>query len=68
MVRYLNLLRESGVGPSGQITKLTVLQAAMKMVISRLPDNRGEEETKELVVRAKVVETKLKGTSKSLRK
>ena len=26
VVRYLNLLRESGVGPSGQITELTVLQ------------------------------------------
>ena len=37
----------------------------MKIVISRLPDNKGEE-TKELVVRAKVIETKLKGMSKSL--
>ena len=62
VVRYLNHLRECGVASSGQSTKLTVLQDAM---ISRLPDNG---ETKDLVVRAKVVETKLKGISKSLQK
>ena len=38
------------------------------MVISRLPNDGGDEKTKELVVRAKVVEIKLKGIAKSLQK
>ena len=53
VVKFLNSLRESGAGPSGQITKLTKLQDSMKMLISRVPD----DETKELVIKAKVVYT-----------
>lgn len=68
VVRYLNQLREHGVGPSGQKSKLSALANAMKMVLSGLPDDGGDEETKELVVKAKVVETELKGITQSLRK
>ena len=57
-VRYLNLVREKGVGPLGW---LVTLQDDMKMVIPGLPNDGGDKETKELVMRAKVVETKLKG-------
>ena len=39
IVTYLNALRESGVGPSGQITKLTTVMDAMKMLISKVPDD-----------------------------
>ena len=68
IVDYLNKLRQCGVGPSGQVTKLTTILDATKMIVSRVPDDGGDEKTKELVVRAKVVETKIKGISKSLRK
>ena len=68
VVTYLNRLRESGVGPSGQITKLTTLMDAMKMLIARVPDDGGDEKTKDMIVRSRVVETKLKGVCKSLRK
>ena len=68
IVDYLNKLRQSGVGPSGQVTKLTTILDATKMIISRVPDDGGNEKTKELVVRAKVVETKIKEISKSLRR
>ena len=52
IVSYLNKLRQSGVGPSGQVTKLTTILDATKMIISRVPDDGGNEKTKELVVRA----------------
>ena len=68
VVTYLNALRESGVGPSGQITKLTTLMDAMKMLISKVPDDGGDQKTKEMVVQSRVVETKMKGVCKSLRK
>ena len=38
------------------------------MVVSIVPDDGGDNETKDLVVRVKVVETKIKGITKSLRK
>ena len=56
------------MGPSGQITKLTTLMDAMKMLIARVPDDGGDEKTKDMIVRSRVVETKLKGVCKSLRK
>ena len=68
MVKYSNRLRESGVGPSGQITQLSTLMDAMKMIITRIPDDGGDEQTKELVVRTKIVETRIKGMAKSLKK
>ena len=68
IVTYLNELRKSGVGPSGQVTKLTTILNALKMIVSTMPDNGIDEESKDLVVRATVVETKVKGISKSLRK
>ena len=67
IVTYLNKLRECGVGPSGQVTKLTTLGNAVRMLVSRVSDTATEEE-KDLVVRSKVVETKLKGITKTLRK
>ena len=68
IVTYLNELRKSGVGPSGQVTKLTTILNALKMIVSTMPDDGIGEESKVLVVRAKVVQTKVKGISKSLRK
>ena len=40
----------------------------MKMLISKVPDDGGDERMKYMAVRAKFVETKLKGVCKSLRK
>ena len=68
IINYLNRLRQSGVGPSGQITKLSTITNALRMVVSMVPDDGGDDETKNLVVRVKVVETKVKGITKSLRK
>ena len=68
VVKYLNELRASGVGPSGQITKLQTILNTIKMLVVAVPDDGGNEETRDLVVRAKVMETKIRGISKSLRK
>ena len=68
VVKYLNGLRNSGVGPSGQITKLQTLQNAVKMLVISVPDDGGDDQTKDMVVRSKVIETKLRGICKSLRK
>ena len=68
IVRYLNELRNGGVGPSGQVTKLQTLLNALRMLVTAVPDDGGDENTKDMVVRAKVVETKIKGITKSLRK
>ena len=58
IVTYLNKLRKIGVGPSGQVTKLTTILNALKMIVSTMPDNGIDEVKKDLVVWAKVVETK----------
>ena len=38
IIAYLNRLRESRVGPSGQLTKLTTIQNVLKMLLSRIPE------------------------------
>ena len=68
IVKFLNELRKCGVGPSGQITKLQTLLNAVKMLVMSVPDDGGDEATKDVVVKAKVIETKIKGISRSLRK
>ena len=40
----------------------------MKMMVMSVPEDRGDEATRDVVVRAKVIETRIKGISKSLRK
>ena len=50
IINYLNRLRQSGVGPSGQITKLSTITNALRMVVSMVPDDGGDDETKNLVV------------------
>jgi len=51
VILYLNKLRESKVGPSGQITKLTMLMVT-------IPKNGGDEKTKDMAVRILVIESK----------
>ena len=68
VVAYLNRLRKSRVGPYGQVTKLTTLNNALTMMVSKVPEDGGSKEEQKLVVRAKVVETKIRGLQKSLRK
>ena len=68
VIMYLNRLRTSRVGPSGQIKKLTAITSALSLVLTKLPDDGGNEEDHALVVRAKAVETKIKGIQCSLRK
>lgn len=68
IVKYLNELRKNGVGPSGQITKLTTLLNAVKMMVMSVPDDGCDADIKDMVVRAKVIEAKIKGITKSLRK
>ena len=68
IVKYLNKFRKCGVGPSGQITKLQTLTNVLRMMVISVRDDGGDGETKDLVVRVKVLETKLKGIMKSLRK
>lgn len=67
VVQYLNKLRESKVGPSGQITKLNTLSNVLKMLMSTVPEDGGDEKTKDMAVRISVVERKMKGITKSLR-
>ena len=55
IIAYLNKLRQSYVGPSGQIASINT---ALKMLVARIPDCGKMEEEKELVVRAKIIETK----------
>ena len=68
VVRYLNKLRESKVGPSGQITKLNTLCNALKMFMLTVPEDGGNEKMKDMAVRISVIESKVKGIAKSLRK
>ena len=66
VITFLNKLRQSRVGPSGQITKLTTLLNAITMAISKVPDKNVSEADERMVVRAKVVETKIRALQKSL--
>lgn len=59
VIMYLNQLRNSRVGPSGQITKLLAITSTLSMVFTKLPDNGGKEDHHALVVIAKAVETKI---------
>ena len=68
VVGYLNRLRECKVGPSGQITKLSILTNTLKMLGSRLPEDGGSEEDRAFVVRAKIIEAKIQSLQKTLRK
>ena len=54
IVKFFNKLRNCGVGPSGQITKLQTRLNAVKMMV---PYDGDDEETRDMVVKAKVVET-----------
>ena len=60
VVRYLNKLRESKVGPSGQITKLNTLSNALKMLMSTVPEDGGDEKMKDMAVRISVIESRMK--------
>ena len=68
IITCLNRLRNSRVGPSGQITKLTTIKNALTFLLSRLPDDGGSPKDQNMVVRAKLVETKIGTLQKSLRK
>ena len=43
IITYLNRLRNSRVGPSGQFTKLTTIKNALTFLLSRLPDDGGSK-------------------------
>ena len=60
--KYLNKLRECGVGPSGQMTKLSTLQHALKMGVCQIPDGASAD------LASYTVESKIAGIMKSLRK
>ena len=66
VVKFLNELRKSGVGLSGQITKLQTLLNAVKMMVMAVLDDGGNDETKYVVVRPNVMETNIKGISENL--
>ena len=51
VVQYLNKLRESKVGPSGQITKLNTLSNALRMLMSTVPEDGGDEKMKDMAVK-----------------
>ena len=67
VIKYLNLLRNGRVGPSGQVTKLTTLQNALSLLVARMSEDGCCSVQNDLVVRVKVVETKIRGLQKSLR-
>ena len=54
IVKFFNKLRNCGVGPSGQITKLQTWLNAVKMMV---PYDGDDEATRDMVVKAKVVDT-----------
>ena len=47
---------------------LQTILNTIKMLVVAVSDDGGDEETRDLVVRAKVMETKIRGILKSLRK
>ena len=66
--KWLNKLRECCVGPSGQIAKLTGLQHVLKMLTIQIPDDDATADELSMIARTKVIETKITGIMKSLRK
>lgn len=66
--KYLNNLKEYGVGPAGQITKLTTLQHALKMLVTQIPDEGATADQLKMVAVATTVESKIGGIVKTLRK
>lgn len=68
VVQCLNKLRESKVGPLRQIMKLSTLSNALKMLMLTVPEDGGDEKTKDMAVRISVIESKIKRIMKSLRK
>ncbi len=65
---YLNELKKSGVGPSGQLSKLITLQHALHMLVSQIPPDGATADQLKLPSYMKVIELKLGGLMKSLRK
>jgi hypothetical protein len=66
--KYLNKLRQCGVGPSGQLTKLTILKHALTMVVIHIPDDDAPADTANLASSIATVQVKIAGIMKSLRK
>ena len=68
ILRFLNKLRADKCGPSGELTKLSTLKTALNMMVSRIPEDSTDEEDRALILRAKVVETRINGIQKTIRK
>ena len=55
---FLNRLRQCKVGPSGQVSKLTTILSALRMVVGMIPEVGASENEQQIVIRAKIIETK----------
>ena len=66
--KFLNKLRHCGVGPSGQLTKLTILKHALTMVVIHSPDDDASADTVTLASSIATVQVQIARIMKSLRK
>ena len=68
MTTFLNKLRQCKVGPSGQVSKLTTILSALRMVVGMVLEVGASEDEQQVVIRGKIIETKVKCLTKTLRK
>ena len=67
IVGYLNALRQSNVGPAGQIGKLSVLMHTLQMLVGQVDEATNSDDDKQLIIRSTIVKTKVQSLIKSLR-
>ena len=67
IIKYLNALRQTKVGLSGQIGKLTVLMHALAMLVSEVDESALSEEEKQLIIRSTIIKMKVQALVKSMR-
>ena len=65
---YFSRLRECGVGPFGQLTKLSLILRALKMLVGQVSEEDAKSDaTRKFLARATVVETKINSLLKALK-
>ena len=68
ITKFLSKLKEFGVGPSGQITKLTTIQRALKMMVDQIPSEGATDKQLKLVSYSTIIHTKVARIMKTLRR
>ena len=66
ILSYIDLLRKTGVGPSGQVNKLQVMIVAINWTLSKIPDTATSEEERQKVQSLLLCREKLQAVKKTL--